>query len=327
MAFGLPGPVDGFLLFGKGLNDLDTTIKIATGVAAAFLAVAALGRYELTRDAARRSLEAADREEFKHANGRYAMAAELLGAPAEATVMAGIYALEHLGLDSPSHRDAALRVLAAFVRRTSRAEPVQDPDDDPYPETGPPDLVQAALSVLVRRGEWRTGLNLSFADLKWAAMPDADLRDVDLRNAQLNVANLSRANLAGANMEWADLMSADLTGANLAGANLESTNLSGTEFSGADFTAANLTFANLNGADLTNARLTSANLLSVQLGGADLSGADLSGANLADANLMHAKLNGAVLTDANLAGVDLTIADTTGATLDRVKSHQPSEDA
>lgn len=49
-AFGLPGPIDGLIRFyGNQVELPDATLKVAAGAAAGFLAVAALGRYELTR--------------------------------------------------------------------------------------------------------------------------------------------------------------------------------------------------------------------------------------------------------------------------------------
>ena len=65
------------------------------------------------------------------------------------------------------------------------------------------------------------GINLSYANLRGAAIEGANLRGANLRGASLSYANLRCASLRGANLRGADLRGANLSGADLEGANLE----------------------------------------------------------------------------------------------------------
>jgi hypothetical protein len=87
--------------------------------------------------------------------------------------------------------------------------------------------------------------------------------------------NLRYANLSGADLPDANLSGADLYGANLSGADLYGANLSGADLSGANLYGADLRDADLYGANLSGANLSGADLRYANLSGADLSGADL----------------------------------------------------
>ena len=92
---------------------------------------------------------------------------------------------------------------------------------------------------------FRSGADLSYADLS-----DANLRYANLCDANLCDANLCDANLRGANLCDANLRGANLRDANLSGATLSFANLSGADLRGANLRGATLSFANLSGADL-----------------------------------------------------------------------------
>ena len=109
------------------------------------------------------------------------------------------------------------------------------------------------------------GVNLSYANLTRADMPQIILDAADLTHTSLDGANLSDASLVGTN----------LTGASLIGATL----------SHVDATFAAFGYAELAGADLSASRLDAANFEKADLIGADLRDATLWGTSLRNANV------------------------------------------
>jgi hypothetical protein len=168
--------------------------------------------------------------------------------------LGGIYALERIAHDSPTHRIAVVEILGAFIRShtpwpprlTGQYHADAPIDQVPSLQSRAPD-VQAALTIIGRRPTLKDD-------------PPLDLNQTDLRQANLGKANLTAAVLAGAN----------LTGAWLSEANLTMALLSGADLTGIQLRGANLTRAQLSGADLTEAQLDEANLLEAWLSGADL---------------------------------------------------------
>ena len=69
--------------------------------------------------------------------------------------------------------------------------------------------------------EWKSGKNLTDADLRFANLGSADLRYADLRGADLRYANLEGANLRGADLRRADLRYAKLRYADLTHADFD----------------------------------------------------------------------------------------------------------
>lgn len=117
---GLPGPVDGLVLnYGARVEDPDSTLKVAAGLAAAFLAVAALGRYELSRMSHTLAKRAQESNHDLAVSGqiteRFTQAAQLLGGGLDVR-LGGIYALERIAKDSTSDAQTVIDVLSAFVR-------------------------------------------------------------------------------------------------------------------------------------------------------------------------------------------------------------------
>jgi hypothetical protein len=222
---------------------------------------------------------------------RYTKAIEQLGSNTIDVTIGGIYALERVARDSPRDHPTVIEVLSACIREHSREQwPLPDPDGATHERSTRPD-VQAALTVIGRRGT------------------SHDIRAIDLTGANLTSADLSGADLSDANLTRADLTRAHLTRAHLAGAILTSAHLIG-----ADLTRANLTNAVLLGAHLTGGtHLTSAVLIDAQLIGADLTDADLIRADLTRAKLIKATLTNATLNGANLTGANFTAADLTSA--------------
>jgi hypothetical protein len=117
------------------------------------------------------------------ANGVPAALAKLSSRSLEVR-LSGIGELQQIMSASPGDQPAAVRALAAFIRRRS---PVGKSDGPITPD------IQAALNALSFR-------NISYDDGV----------QIDLAGA-----NLTNANLSGINLSEADLSKADLTGANL----------------------------------------------------------------------------------------------------------------
>jgi hypothetical protein len=194
--------------------------------------------------------------------------------------LGAIYALERIARDSERDHVTVMEILCAYVRENAKARDAQPPPLADLPERedgesfdarsivlkerselvsgflsqlGPPRVdVQAALTVIGRRGDDRIGLETSSGFR-------LDLRETDLR----------RADLSGARLEGANLSEARLEGANLSEARLERAILRG---------------ARLEGADLIQARLEWANLSEARLERADLRNADIRGSNWAGAS-------------------------------------------
>ena len=188
---------------------------------------------------------------------RFTRAVDQLGQPGSDRLdvrLGGLYALERIGHDSPTHRLAVLEILTAFIRSYAPWPPRlpgQYNADAPINQV--PELqirtpdIQAALTIIGRRSTQKDD-------------PHLDLNQTDLRKAYLGGANLSGVRLRKANLTRAVLERADLTEAMLGAANLTGAMLSG----------ADLTGAVLDGADLTGAQLRTANLTEAQLGEANL---------------------------------------------------------
>jgi uncharacterized protein YjbI with pentapeptide repeats len=251
---------------------------------------------------------------------RFTRAVDQLGQPGPDRLdvrLGGIYALERIAQDSPTHRLAVVEILTAFIRSHAPWPPrlpgqyrADAPIDElPSLQTRAPDI-QAGLTVIGRRPthEDDPGLDLMKTDLREANLGGANLTRAGLARTNLTKAWLSRADLTKALLDGAVLTGAQLTEANLTGAQLFQADLTKAWLSRADLTEAWLKFANLTGAWLDGANLTGAQLDDANLMGAQLEGANLTGAQLVLTNLTEARLDGADLTGAQLEGANLTEA-------------------
>jgi uncharacterized protein YjbI with pentapeptide repeats len=196
--------------------------------------------------------------------------------------LGGIYALEHLMVESERDHNTVIEVLAAFVRERTRRPTTPSDGASDIAKLAPATDVQAAVTVLGRRPNRR------------------EPNPVDLNNADLRDVDLSGADLAGAHLQHVELQGATLRGANLAGANLHNANLIG---------------ANLIGANMSKARLREAILRDAILSGANLDGANLDGADLRGAKMNNTDLTGANLRLADLKGALLNYARTSDSTV------------
>ena len=279
---------------------------------------------------------------------RYTKAIAQLASDKLTERLGGIYALEHLMLESSRDHNTVIEVLAAFIRESAPAaaqpppteeakEPVEASPENPSSESTRPETdVQAALTVLGRRPTSRTepnridlsqtnlqGANLGGAQLQRTNLFGAQLQRSYLGGAQLQHANLSCAELQHANLAGAQLLHANLFGAQLQrsylfGAQLHCASLGGAQLQHANLSCAELQHANLAGAqlyraNLARAQLQHAHLFRAQLQHANLSEAQLHRANLARAQLQHANLSRAELQHASLAGAQLQGTDLAGA--------------
>jgi Pentapeptide repeats (8 copies) len=220
---------------------------------------------------------------------RFTRAVDQLGQPGRDRLdvrIGGIYALERIAHDSPTHRLAVFEILTAFIRSHAPWPPrlpgqyhADAPIDQvPSLQTRAPD-VQAALTIIGRRPTQKDD-------------PDPDLNQTDLRRAQLDQANLARAQLDQANLAKALLGGANLEGVWAGDANLEGAFLENASLEEAWLLGANLTRVNLEKANLAKATLGEANLTGAWLSEANLTGAWLSEANLTGARLDRALANG-----------------------------------
>jgi hypothetical protein len=226
---------------------------------------------------------------------RYTKAIGLLASEKLDERIGGIYALEHIMVESERDHETVVQVLAAFVREhaaigTTRSTLWIDPprrthDDEPDHDPAPATDIQTALTVLGRRPTRKENQPL-------------DLRSSDLRGASLGGAHLEDADLSGANLERADLGGAHLEHAYLGGANLAYADLGEAHLKDAYLIRANLKRASLGRAHLEHADLGEANLERAYLGGANLERAYLGGANLERASLGEAHLERADLSTA-----------------------------
>jgi uncharacterized protein YjbI with pentapeptide repeats len=203
---------------------------------------------------------------------RYTKAIGLLGSDVLTERIGGVYALEHLMIESEREHETVIEVLAAFVRDQTAFSPVssasQETQEDDRAATWlakPRPDVQAALTVLGRRPKRpeRSGL----VDLS-----QADLTGVNLTNLAFNDALFWRSKLRSAKLQEASFRRAI--------------------FSFADLKYAGLSYASLQDAVFYDAQLQQAVLMGAKLQGAVLEDADLRGAHLAEADLHEAVLKG-----------------------------------
>ncbi|HZD69693.1 MAG TPA: pentapeptide repeat-containing protein [Actinomycetes bacterium] len=133
---------------------------------------------------------------------RFTRAVDQLGQPGADRLdvrLGGIYALERIAHDSPTHRLAVFEILTAFIRSHAPWPPrvpgqyrADAPlDQIPSLQTRAPD-VQAALTIIGRRPAEEDD-------------PRLDINQTDLRAANLHGANLTGAWLVEANLTGAQL--------------------------------------------------------------------------------------------------------------------------
>lgn len=211
---------------------------------------------------------------------RYAKAIALLASDKITERIGGVYALEHLMIESEREHETVIEVIAAFVREHAGASTTDDrdrraehhhKDGDGTPRVGTD--VHAALTVIGRRPqrhEREDLVDLSCTDLCGADLSNLKLDKVSLWGAKLRSAKMLGTSLKGANLSWAQLHEAKLTDAQMQG-----TYMIGTQLKKAVLIRAQLQRADLEEAHLEGAYLAGANLKDTELKDAYLQGADL----------------------------------------------------
>jgi uncharacterized protein YjbI with pentapeptide repeats len=211
---------------------------------------------------------------------RYTNAITLLASDKLTERIGGVYALEHLMIESEREHETVIEVLAAFVRESTGATPADDSDwnaehhhgnggdDSPRLETD----VQAAMTVIGRRPRRpeRNDVDLSLTDLCGADLSRLNFDGVWFWRAKLRSVKLFDTSLKGANFAWAQLQDAGLADAEMQDAFLAEAQLQEAVLMGAQLQYADLSNANLQGAYLAGANLKGAKLNNTQLKGADL---------------------------------------------------------
>ena len=172
--------------------------------------------------------------------------------------LGGIYALEHLMVESTRDHTTVVDVLAAFIREHAPATPAESatgpvgaesiavPTTTPQRTRRPATDVQAALTVLSRRPDRREPHAID--------LYETDLRGCSLDGASFEGVIFTRALLQDANLDRAQLQRADLTEAQLQNASLFRAQLQGASLAEAQLQDANLTEAQLQNADLREAQ-------------------------------------------------------------------------
>lgn len=210
---------------------------------------------------------------------RYATAIALLASEKITERIGGVYALEHLMIESEREHETVTEVLAAFVREHTGVPMADDSDwraehhhqgagAYPRPDTD----VQAALTVIGRRPRRpeRNDVDLSLTDLCGADLSSLNFDKVWLWRAKLRDAKLLGTSLKGTNLAWAQLQDAGLTHAQMQGAHLMEAQLQKAVLIAAQVQDADLENAHLEGAYLAAADLENAKLKNTHLQGADL---------------------------------------------------------
>jgi hypothetical protein len=214
----------------------------------------------------------------------YTKAADQLGSDKAPVRLAGLYALERVGIGAPDQRATIINVVCAYLRMPHTPPPAKPPEDTaPDREQFERRIQEQQVRLTAQRILHRHLSTLvdvtGKADTRWEGvnidLTSAELRDVDFGQTDLTDADFADANLAGARLASSILAHAKFAGSSLRGADLRGAQALRATFTGADLSNANLSGASLRDADLTGARLI----------GADLSHADLTNADLTDAVL------------------------------------------
>jgi uncharacterized protein YjbI with pentapeptide repeats len=225
---------------------------------------------------------------------RYTKAIGQLASDKVTERLGGVYALEHLLVESERDHSTVVEVLAAFIREHARnrpAEPGHHEERKTAEWQGQPlsTDVQAALTVLGRRP--------SRPEPRQIDLSKADLRRADLTGLRFTGAQFFRTDLRGAHLDRADLSGANLLQARLGSAWMRDTILQDAVIADVSMEYALMTRAQLQRANLGASGLVRARMAGVSFAAANLAGADLAGADLAGADLTSARLHGAKLRE------------------------------
>lgn len=209
---------------------------------------------------------------------RYAKAIALLASDKITERVGGIYALEHLMIESEQEHATVIEVLAAYIREQTGAAAANaiswDAEHhhvgDTYPRISTD--VQAALTVIGRRPQRseRNEVDLSLTDFCGSDLSRLNFDGVWFWRARLQNAKMLDTSMKGANLAWAQMQGAMLTDAQLQGAYLCEARLQEAVLIRAKLQHADLEEAHLEGAFLGGANLSATILKRAKLQGTDL---------------------------------------------------------
>lgn len=204
------------------------TIVLGTGGAVALLLAARRQRSaELTL---RHQQEVARQAEVDAIERRitelYTKAADQLGSDKAPVRLAGLYALERLGVANNDQRQTIVNVICAYLRM-------------PYVDDREEAQVRVtALRILHahRRGDqrkWSVAIDLDDANLAGSRLPRSKFAWATFERADLSRADFTGSDLSNSDLTYAKLVDADLTDVDLSGARLDHADLTGAVLAGA----------------------------------------------------------------------------------------------
>ncbi|GAA0555850.1 hypothetical protein GCM10010172_43370 [Paractinoplanes ferrugineus] len=280
---------------------------------------------------------------------RYSKATAQLASDKQTERLAGVYALEHVMVESVRDHDAVVEMLSAFIRERrplsevavdagssgendidAEAQATGTAPETPSKTRKVPADVQAALTVLGRRPRRpeRNGVDLRNTDLTGAdfskahfpnlsvessLLCDANLTEADLTALVANNANLRAAKLDGARLQKAQLREVIGHGASLVGAQLSAADFRYSGFKEISAEGANFRGAIMDYAVFDDSDFARCDMREASLVGAKLRGVNLSRGRLSDAKMAKAQIQRSNFLGANLKGVDLDRTGMEGA--------------
>ena len=282
-------------LFGKKM----TKAEVLTYIGAFVTSIILLGQlFENSRrnDISQKANELRQKSDL---DIRFKDAATLLGSQDSGSIIAGIFALHQIAVDSSKTQG-----------------------QEHYVNT-----INQIFCATIRDGRKDTVILRTILDL----FVENHYKERFFIKAKLAGLDFSGANFSGANLSWSlfvgtNLSLADFSGANLFNANLEQANLTRTNLSNAKINFANLTRAKLTNTNLTDANLSDANLSDAFLIEADLTGANLTGANLTRTYFFQTILKGTMFNFASNNGIILPSGDTYSTLFEKAKRIIGSDD-
>ncbi len=172
--------------------------------------------------------------------------------------LGGLYSLQRIMQDSPSHEEAIAKIFYAYVRENAKIDNTDPSEKNKKAKEeiqeqfeyvqGRREDVQAALDIINQFNRmWRKQgkdilfyrrINLSRTDFRLYSIQhinfnNAILEDVDLSGLNLSQQNFSNAVLERADLSYTNLCDADLSSANLCGADLRDAELYDADLSSA----------------------------------------------------------------------------------------------
>ncbi len=252
--------------------------------------------------------------------------------------LGALYALERIAQDSIRDHVQIIEILCAYIRhnsplpeKTDLLDKIYETDKTYMPDkidslndlskiNEPPRIIklrediQAALTIIGRRGDWSEGKKRMEKERQHKYiidMSECDLHGAKLDGAKLRGAEFHRTDLRGAYMEGADLKGADFGFADLSHASLKGADMEHALFLNTKMIYTKISHANLIGVILTNVKLNNAVVKNTNFGYAILNNVDMSDTVLSNTSLRYAHIGNTKLknTDFYSAKIEGAYAD------------------